>query len=236
MKNFKDLVNSIDYHGGDIFFDKEMTKHEMRQDIKDNKLKLSTEDYRTRVIEKSKAVAFIKSANKKTYGKLLSTIHDQHSFKIDVYPKTLADAYEMLSSHTHHNSTSNSKSKKENKSTNQTSETEESKSASNSNVNDNTGNSYLQTEAITGTDGRLIPHITCFNCNKKGHYADNCPENTTVINKQHIQMNTGDYSDDERNIENVSTDERHLQAVDNDGTSNCKIVHFSWTQLTQSKR
>ena len=71
-----------------------MTEHEMRQDIKDIKLKLSTKDYRTRVIEKSKAVAFIKSANKKTYGKRLSTIHDQHSFKIDVYPKTLADAYD----------------------------------------------------------------------------------------------------------------------------------------------
>ena len=186
-----------------------MTEHEMRQDIKDIKLKLSTKDYRTRVIEKSKAVAFIKSANKKTYGKLLSTIHDQHSFKIDVYPKTLADAYEMLSSHTHHNSTSNSKSKKENKLHNQTSETEEPRSAPNSAVNNDTGNSYLQTEAIPGTDGRLIPHIICFNCNK-GHYADNCPENTTVNTEQHIQENTVDYSNDERSIENVSTDEQHL--------------------------
>ena len=213
--------------GETSFFNKEMNEHKMRQDIKDKKLKLSTEDYRTRVIEKSKAVAFIKSANKKTYGKLLSTIHDQHSFKIDMYPKTLADAYEMLSSYTHHSSNNNSKSKKENKSTNQTSETEESRSAPKSNVNNNTGNSYLQTEAIVGTDGRLIPHIICFNCNKKGHYADNYPENTTVNNEQHIQMNTGDYSDDERHIENVSTDEQHLQVVDNDRTSDGEIIHFS---------
>ena len=112
MRNFKDLGNSVDYHGGDIFFDKEMTEQEMRQDIKDNKLKLSTKDYRTRVVEKSKAVAFIKSANKKTNGKLLSAIRDRHSFKIDVYPKTLTDAYEMQSSHTHHSIYNNSKSKK----------------------------------------------------------------------------------------------------------------------------
>ena len=47
------------------------------------------------MIGKAKAVAFIKSANRKIYGKLLMSIREQHSFKIDVYPKTLADAYKM---------------------------------------------------------------------------------------------------------------------------------------------
>ena len=68
-----------------------------------------------RVTERAKAVAFIKSANKKKYDKLLATIWEQHSFKIDVYPKTLVDAYEILASHVTNNNTNNSKVKKENK-------------------------------------------------------------------------------------------------------------------------
>ena len=75
----------------------------------------------------------------------------------------------------------------------------------------------------------MIPHITCFNCNKKGHYADNCPENTIENNKQHIQMNTEDNSDGEQNIENKSTDEHHLQVVGNGETSDGEIIHFSST-------
>ena len=27
---------------------------------------------------------------------------------------------------------------------------------------------------VTGTDGRLVPRITCFKYNRKAHYADHC--------------------------------------------------------------
>ena len=47
-------------------------------------------------------VVFLKSANMKVYGKLLNSIREQHSFKIDVYPNTLINAYEMLSLYTTH--------------------------------------------------------------------------------------------------------------------------------------
>ena len=47
------------------------------------------------------------------YGKLLSTIREQHLPKIDVYPKILTDAYEMLSSHTPYSNTTGNKSHKE---------------------------------------------------------------------------------------------------------------------------
>ena len=105
MRNFKDLVSSVKYHGGDIFFDRDMMENKIREDKEKNMHKTTPEGYRNRTIEKSKAVAFIKSANKKKYGRLLTNIRDQQSFKIDVYPKTLAEAYEMLSAHTVHSST-----------------------------------------------------------------------------------------------------------------------------------
>ena len=66
MRNFKDLCNSIEYHGGDTFFDKDMKEREIRADVKNQISDTTSDEYRTRVIRKAKAVAFIKSANRKT--------------------------------------------------------------------------------------------------------------------------------------------------------------------------
>ena len=175
MRNFKDLVGSIKYHGGDIFFDKDMMECEVKKDIKNNIKRAPPEEYRRRTTEKAKAVAFIKSVNRKTYGRLLNNVRDQHSFKIDIYPKTLADAYQVLSAHTTNN---NNQSRNKRDSKQVTSNSEGTPTKTNSHGG-NTGNgmetSYLQTEVVPGNDGRTISHITCYSCQNKGHYADNCP-------------------------------------------------------------
>ena len=193
MHNFKDLIINIEYHGGDIFYDKDMMEHEMTIDLKNKVPGVASEDYMPRIIEKTKAVAFLKSANKKVYGKLLSDIRVQHSFKIDVYPKSLVDAYETLSSHTvHSSSTGSNKQRKESKQPNNNNTEQSTSRSNNSNLvqRDNTGTSYLQTEIIPGTDGRTIEHITCYNCGKRGHYADNCPatSNTPSNEQQHANI------------------------------------------------
>ena len=235
MRNFKDLCNAVEYHGGDIFFDKEMVKAEVRGDSTDKASTTTNEEYRTRVIDKSKAVAFLKSANRKTYGKLLSTIRDQFSFKIDVYPKTLSDAYEMLSAHTPHNSSGN-KNKKENKNTvnNTESDNRENNTTENARSVTETGTSYLQSTAVPGSDGRLIPHITCYNCGKKGHYADNCPTQvcTPVNEEQHVQMNNSNSSEHQEE-DDSDVEQQHLQTEGTD--DNTDIIHFSWTQVNRYK-
>ena len=83
----------------------EMVEIEMREDIKNNITKKERNEYRVRVIDRPKAMLFIKSTNRKRYSKLLLGIREQHSFKNDVYPRILADAYKMLSSHTSYNKT-----------------------------------------------------------------------------------------------------------------------------------
>ena len=90
----------------------------------------------------------------------------------------------MLSSHVNSNSSNkNTKPMKYNRNTTSI-ETEGTRSAGDNNTSRD-GASYLQTEAILGSDGRLIPHITYFNCGKKGHYSDNCPNATCqVINEE----------------------------------------------------
>ena len=82
----------------------------------------------------------------------------------------------MLSSHTSHNENTANKGKKDNKQNNNNNNTELLRSATNNTTSSKTGSSYLQTSAVPGMDGQPIPHITCFNCNKKGHYDDNYPE------------------------------------------------------------
>ena len=34
---------------------------------------------------------------------------------------------------------------------------------------------FAQQGAVVGHDGRLLRHITCYNCQRKGHYSDHCP-------------------------------------------------------------
>ena len=29
---------------------------------------------------------------------------------------------------------------------------------------------------MAGDDGIIVPHITCFKCNRRGHYSDHCPD------------------------------------------------------------
>ena len=95
------------------FFDMKMVENEIREDLKKEIPKVGRDVYRIRVIERAKAVVFIESANRKKYGKLLASIREQHSFKMDVYLRTLAYIYEMLSSQIVYNS--NPKNKKENR-------------------------------------------------------------------------------------------------------------------------
>ena len=92
----------------------------------------------------------------------------------------------MLSSHTSHNENTANKGKKDNKQNNNNNDTETLRSATKNTTNSDTGMSYLQTAAVPGTDGCLIPHITCFNCNKKGHYTDNCPKDNPGNEEHHV--------------------------------------------------
>ena len=213
-----------------------MVTTEVRGDSTEEASTMTNEKYRLRVTDKSKAVAFLKSANRKTYGKLLSRIRDQYSFKIDVYPKTLTDAYKMLSAHTPHNNNSVNMTKKEseNHTNNQESETSESNTIENTRNTTKTGTSYLHSTTVPGSDGRLIPHITCYNCGKKGHYANNCPAHvcTTTNEEQYVQIN--DHSVQETHEEEGNgLEQQYLQAEARDNTTD--IIHFSWTQLNRYK-
>ena len=52
---------------------------------------------------------------------------------------------------------------------------------------------------MKGIDGRTIAHITCFKCNRNGHYSDNCPENIRNENETEGETGTQHMQEGERN-------------------------------------
>ena len=140
--------------------------------------------YRERVIQKMKAVGLLKRANKKMYSKLMTSIREQFSFKIDVYPATLNDAYDLLVSHCKEVRPNKNGKDKGNRDRVRNEGPGGEDSGSENEVN---GLQYAQNEEpIPGRDGIMHQNIKCFNCNRKGHYADQCP--FIEVENQHNQV------------------------------------------------
>ena len=99
IRNFKDLVAVVDYYGGDPFYDKRMAEKEMEKDKEKGASTKTVAEYKKIVSDRAKAVALLRSACRKKYSRLMSNIRDQYTFKIDVYPSNITDAYDLLSTH-----------------------------------------------------------------------------------------------------------------------------------------
>ena len=87
----------INHLGRLLFVDKALIAYKKEQSAKDYIAANRDDDQLAKnMIDTMMGVVFIKCANKAKYGKLLTTISDQHLFNIDVNPKTLQDAYKLL--------------------------------------------------------------------------------------------------------------------------------------------
>ena len=99
LRNFKSIVEAIEHLGGTMFVDKSLIDYEKELNNKNySVINRTDEELKAHVREKLMAVAFLKRA-KYDYKKLMTTIRDQHTFGIDVYPSTLHDAYELMENH-----------------------------------------------------------------------------------------------------------------------------------------
>ena len=157
---------------------------------------------------------------------------------MDVYTNPLAEAYELLSSHTNYSTSSGSnKQMKENKQTNNNTANEQQGARSNdlnNNQSENTGISYLQAEIVPGMDGRTVEHITCYNCGKRGHYAANFPvaSNECTMQEQHAHIY--DRNSTDGGIES-DVDEQMMQLEDiTEEAGDDEIVHFSWSMILKT--
>ena len=99
LRNFKSIVSAIEHLGGTMFSDEMLITLENEKDVKKGNVTKENEEYKNIVRNKMLGVACLKRANPRKYGRLMTSIRDQHSFKKDVYPKTLSEAYELLENH-----------------------------------------------------------------------------------------------------------------------------------------
>ena len=109
---------------------------------------------------------------------------------MDVYPKTLNAAYELLVKHTSsHKLSQRFKQKKS-----EGKRTASSPKSNNHNEESNALTFAQSHEIVPGLNGKVIPKIKCFKCNKYGHYADQCP----IINEEEQHHNDHDEDADEQ--------------------------------------
>ena len=91
-------------------------------------------------------------------------------------------------------------------------------------LQDGVETSYLQMQVVPGTDGKIIAHITCYDCGKKGRYADNCPNNQVKNNEeQHVQF----LDQQDNHVNNLDEGKEQMMQLED---MEQEIVNSSWTQ------
>ena len=160
LTRFKSNWETMMLIGGSHFFvSKEIIGHQFYTNEEANK---SNEALRSMI--------FIKRSDSKRYGDLKKRLEEANAVKRDEYPKTLADAYDLLVRTQGQIRFGMSIGKKK---------------IPNKFEKDRGGIQFAQVDddatgdvaLVAGIDGTKNPRITCWHCNKPGHGRDNCPDN-----------------------------------------------------------
>ena len=84
----------------------------------------------------------------------MTDLKDQYTLKSDVYPSDITSAHNLLENYS-------------------------SKNNPKKDINNNQGTEGLQFaqrgDPLPGRNGKLFSNIECYKCNRKGHYANQCP-------------------------------------------------------------
>ena len=165
--------------------------------------------------ERYLAVAFLRGADDQKYGPLWTGLANDMCMSNDRYPTTLSEAMHMLTTW-----------KDPNKKIGLVGQRSGARRE---------GLSFAQIAgAVAGTDGRTWPDTKCYNCNKQGHIANNCPSREVGIQGAHITMahaallNPGDIlldncssvsiCRDRELVKDLKTDTRGIHVLTNGGS------------------
>ena len=164
VKNLQEMVDIIEYHGGSVTDDNALVEYERKlEDGLPIYEKSSNQALKQRAKDKMLGVALIRRADRGRYAKLMTDLKDQYTLKSDVYPSDITSAHNLLE-----NYSSKSNTKRDNNTQQQTE-----------------GLQFAQrSDPVPGRNGKIFPTIECFKCNKKGHYASQCPS----VEREGVQL------------------------------------------------
>ena len=156
MERFKANITAIELTKGDhIFYSPGMTGKERGDHNKESILEEE---------ERNKALLLLRNSDDNRYKGLMDELRKSALLERDEYPTTIADMYEVMMKYDQRSNQS---------------------SFSRNNTQRRSGTALVQQAEgdtngdtqtlIPGSDGRSF-NVKCYNCDRMGHYASNCPE------------------------------------------------------------
>ena len=159
------MVDNIDHIGGSFvhpkFHEDLMKKDGIEDAAKEDEEVI--EMYNEKAKEKLLAIAFLMGGRQDVYGELIVDLENDFLKGKDSFPDNVTDSYHLMANYgLKKRGTQSNRNKFEHRPGSQQ------------------GLGFLQNAAkkrdiAAGTDGIVHERITCFRCQKKGHYSDKCP-------------------------------------------------------------
>ena len=174
LEVMKTLVDNIEYEGGSVAESYTMVPAE-RSPGGD----LRNVDARQRMARDwSMGVNYIRNADTDRYGTLIADLSNQYARGKDEYPKDITAACGMLVNYTSPYNTRPRQSNTQSTTRNPAPAAATTVAAPSAPVDAATSAmTFAQSAATTaGTNGVTHEHVTCYNYNRVGHYAGDCPE------------------------------------------------------------
>ena len=177
LERFRSAYEVLEHAGGQIGADARVLPTA-------EKKKYTTEsEIQTAGLERTLAAIFISHADKHRYAKLQSNLASLHGLNQAMHPTDLDAAYSALVTFKEHDPDTNRQGRNNRRSDPNNTSADEPIPAL----------SFAQAAAqgnalVPGTNGISHPGITCFDCQKVGHYSNECPTPSTP-GQQHVQFN-----------------------------------------------
>lgn len=169
-KSFTNLTKAIESQGGNVSLHKGVYEEILNKFKVSEPNKLSNDDkkkYGELAKQQYLRNALLAGADVHRFGKLYKTLHNDYLMGMNNYPKNIVEAYNLLIEWRDENIISQNFSNDGVAFTNV--------AGSNEANTDDQGGTTLVNTGGGGARRRDKSHITCYGCNEKGHYQNECP-------------------------------------------------------------
>jgi len=193
LRTFKSNSDIVEHYKGSLYDDKALIEYEKKEAVKNGESYTDLE-IKALVKEKMTGTTLLKRFDMNRYGPLITDIRDQYGYGINVYPKTLANAHNILEDY--------ARSRKlfpKNKKTPEDKEDTYRRRVDVIEKDEDTRVMYTQDNLIVGINDRLHASIKRRRCKKYGHYLSHCSEmeeqQNLSVNREYL-VEDGDESED----------------------------------------